>query len=255
MTLPLDAVRAAVAREWGRFRELLDADGENWSTPTRLAGWLVGDLVRHAVWGVSMEADALRRRRTGSGGRADGRTVGEGVDPEAVLGELDAARGELGGELDRLTDEDLPSTAPLPYGDVPVAVFSQILVMEAGVHGSDLAAAVGEPDDLPPDVVQATTLCLRLFLPVIAASAAEHPVPGTTIGLRGETVELGFRYDTGGWEALPASKASEADATVTGDDSTVLLLALGRVPDTDTRLSISGDEGIARRLKLWLPGP
>ncbi len=256
MSLPLDSVRSAVGREWGRFRELLASGGESkWLAPTRLEGWAVRDLAAHAVWGVSMEADALRHRRTGSDGRADGRTVPDDAPPDAVRHELDSACRQLGEELDRLTDDDLPSTAPLPYGDVPVGVFSQIAVMEAGVHTSDLAAAVGQDDDLAPDVVRATALFLRLFLPAVAASASERPAPGTTIGLRGETVDLRFRYEEGGWEALPESIPSDPDATITADDSAVLLFALGRIPDTDARLAMSGDEATARRLKLWMPGP
>ncbi len=256
MSLPLNSVRVAVDREWRRFRELLGSDGaEEWSAPTRLPGWAVGDLAVHAVWGVSMEADALCRRRTATEGRADGRTVPDGAPRETVLAEVDAAGLDLAEELDRLTDEDLPSSAPLPYGDVPVAVFSQILVMEAGVHTSDLAAAVGKADALASDVVQATALTLRLFLPVTAASATERPAPGTTAGLRGETVDVRFRYDGERWEGLPAEDPSEADATITADDSTVLLFALGRIPDSDVRLSFSGDEAAARRLKVWMPGP
>lgn len=256
MNLPLDSVRAAADREWRRFRELLSSYGEDhWSAPTRLAGWAVRDLAAHAVCGVSMEADALRRRRTATAGRAEGRTVPNGAPREAVLGELDLACRELGEEVHRLTDDDLSSTVPLPYGEIPVVVFSQILVMEAGVHTSDLAAALGQADDLGPDVVQATELSLRLFLPMVAASASERPVPGTTIGLRGETVDLRFRYEAGGWEAVSPSAASDTVATITADDSTVLLFALGRTPASDVRLSISGDEATARSFKLWMPGP
>lgn len=256
MNLPLDSVRSAVDREWRRFRQLLASDGEErWSAPTRLTGWTVRDLAAHAVWGVSMEADALRRRRTATAGRAEGRAVPDGAPREAVLEELQAACRELAEEVRRLTDDDLPSTAPLAYGDIPVAVFSQILVMEAGVHTSDLAAALGQTDDLGPDVVQGTVLSLRLFLPVIAASASERPVPGTTIGLRGETVDLRFGYEEGGWAALPPSGSAGTDATITADDSSVLLFALGRIPVGDARLSVSGDETTARSFKLWMPGP
>ena len=253
MTVPLDSVRVAVTREWGRFRELLAS--ANWSTETRLPGWTVSDLATHAVWGVSMEADALHRRRTGSGGRADGRTVPAGAGREVILAELDRAVGELHEELGRLTDDDLPSTAPLPYGDVPVAVFSQIVVMEAGIHTSDLAAAAGAPDDLAPDVVAATALTLSIFLPILASSAEERPVAASAVGLRGDSMTLGFRYNGAGWEALPEPTAAGTGATITGDDSTVLLFALGRTSHTDARLSISGDQAAGRRFKLWLPGP
>ena len=251
MTLHLDAVRGAVDREWERFRRLLGT--VDWSAPTRLPGWDVGDLAVHAVWGVSMEADALHRRRTGRDGRAGGRTVPAGPGPDKVGDELAAACAELRAELDRLTDDDLESTVPLPYGDVPVVLFSRILVMEAGVHTSDLAAAAGHTDELWPDVAAATATTLRLFLPILAASATERPVAGTAVALCGETVDLVFRYVGDGWEAT--SGPAPAGATVTGDDSTVLLFALGRLPAADPRLSISGARDSARRFKRWLPGP
>jgi uncharacterized protein (TIGR03083 family) len=251
VSLPLDAVRAAVRREWGRCCELL-ASGD-WAAATRLPGWTVGDLAIHAVWGVSMEADALRRRRTGTGGRADGRTIPAGSDRQTILAELDGALGELRQELDQLTDDDLASTAPLPYGDVPLAVFSQILVMEAGVHTSDLAEATGAPDDLAPDVASATAVTLSIFLPILAGAAEERPVAGTTISIRGGSVHLAFRCQADGWESLP--EAAETDATISADDSTVLLFALGRIPPTDARLTITGDQAAGRRFKRWLPGP
>ena len=253
MTLPLDSVRIAVPREWVRFRELLTLG--DWEVATRLPGWSVGDLATHAVWGVSMEADALRRRRTASDGRADGRTVHEGADRQTVLAELDGGLGALGQELDRLTDDDLPTTAPLPYGDVPLAVFTQIVVMEAGIHTSDLAAAVGGADDLAPDVAAATAATLTIFLPILAGAADERPAPDTTISLRGDSVDLGFRYHGDAWEALPEPSTFDPDATITADDSTMLLFALGRIPDADVRLSISGDQAAARQFKLWMPGP
>jgi uncharacterized protein (TIGR03083 family) len=253
VSVPLDAVRVAVRREWARFRHLLASS--DWTVPTRLPGWTIGDLATHAVWGVSMEADALHRRRAAGGGRADGRTIPAGSDRETILAELDAALGELGRELDQLTEDDLTSTAPLPYGDVPVVVFSQILVMEAGVHTSDLAAAVGSPDDLAPDVASATGITLGIFLPILAGSAEERPAAGTTIGVRGESVHLAFRCHGDGWESLPEPAAIETDATISADDSTVLLFILGRIPDTDVRLVISGDQAAGRRFKRWLPGP
>lgn len=256
MSLPLDAVSEAVPREWARFRSLVSStDGSTWSAPTRLAGWTVRDLAAHAVWGISMEADALRRRRTEAAGRAEGRTVGEEAGPQAILDELDGARHVLAAEVAELTEGDLETLAPLPYGDVPVGLFSQILVMEAGIHTSDLAAALGQDDALAPDVVVATEVFVRTFLPVVAGSASDTPASDLAVSLRGPTVALTFRHRDGSWHVPDPGEPVDPAVTVHGDDSTVLLFALGRVPDTHPGLTFSGDRGLASRIKAWLPGP
>lgn len=256
MTLPLDAVRAAVTREWARFVDLASsASEEDWASPTRLDGWTVRDVVTHAVWGVSMEADGLRRRRQGEGGRADGRAPRPAAGRDELLADLDGAREQLLSEVAALREADLESPVPLPYGDVPVALFSQILVMEAGVHTSDLAAALGDESSLAEDVSRATEVFLQVFLALGAGSAAEAPEAGTSIELRGPEVALGFRYDDGRWEASRPPGPPSPGATLESDDSTILLFALGRVRPTDPRLSVSGDPGLIDHFKTWLPGP
>ena len=255
MTLPLAAVAEAVPREWSRFRSLLSsADGATWSGPTRLAGWTVRDLAVHAVWGVSMEADALRRRRTAAAGRAEGRTVDEDDDPEEILAALDEARHDLTSEVAALAGEDLDSVVPLPYFDVPLGPFSQILVMEAGTHTDDLAAALGHSAGLAADVVVATEAYVRAFL-TLGASTEELPASDVILALRGPSVDLTFVHRDGRWEVADPDGPARAGATVEADDSTVLLFALGRVPVTDPRLSFSGDRMLATRFKTWLPGP
>lgn len=51
----------------------------------------------------------------------------------------------------------------------------------------------------------------------------------------------------------PDAEVSPA-VTVERDDSSVLLFALGRIPESDP-LSFSGDQALAGRVKAWLPGP
>lgn len=254
--LHLDHVRAAVTREWDSFRQLLPSvDGQHWAAPTRLGEWTVHDLAAHAVWGISMEADALRRRGTTTGERAGASGPDPASGPDVVRAQLDAARDELVGELAGLTEGDLDVLVPLPYGDVPIAMFSQILVMEAGVHTNDLAAAVGRDEGLRADVVASTEGVLRVFLPVLAASAPEAPEAEVTVALRGPSVALSFRHRDGQWAAPEPADRSEAALTVAGDDSSVLLFALGRIGPDDRRLTLSGDTTLAGRFKSWLPGP
>lgn len=258
MSLAFEAVRASVERDWRRFLSLLTplTEDDGWTAPTRLRGWSVRDLAVHSVWGVSMEADALHRWRTSAGGRADGRRVDASANGEGVVNELDAAVRALVSELEAAAAEGGPEApAPLPYGDVPVPMFLDILVMEAGVHASDLADALGFDDGLPDDVVAASAAFLNTFLPLLASRATEPPPGPTTLALQGTTVRLAFHYDGEAWRPADDAATGPAAATVAGDDSTVLLYALGRVPVDDPGLTVTGDPAAASLFKSWVPGP
>jgi uncharacterized protein (TIGR03083 family) len=248
-----------VAREWRRFIRLLPAasDSKGWQARTRCESWGVADLAVHAVWGVSMEADALHRARRGVTAPAEGRTIDAAtVSPEDILAELRAALRALLDELAAVADRDGDRIVPLPYGQLPLALFLPILVMEAGIHTDDLAAAVrpaGVDAPLPDDVVVAGTAFLATFLPVLAAAASETPPAGTVVALRGATVDLRLSFGDGGWSTDTIDDASgviEAD-----DDSTVVRFALGRLRADDPRLAVSGFPGLEHAFKRWFPGP
>lgn len=255
--LAVAEVRAAVAREWGRFIATLpaSADTAGWRARTRCQDWTVADLAAHTVWGASMEADALRRARLGLTEPAEGRTIdAAAVAPEVIVAELYAARQALVEELAVLGDHDGDRIVPLPYGQLPLAVFLPILVMEAGIHTDDLAAAVRLSDDpLPDDVVVAGTAFLATFLPLLAATAQETPAPGTVVALRGATVDLRLSFGDRGWST---ETVSDATALIESeDDSTIVRFALGRLAPGDPRLAVSGFPGLGHAFKRWFPGP
>jgi uncharacterized protein (TIGR03083 family) len=251
-------VRTAVAREWRQFIGFLPApsDSEGWQATTRCQGWSVADLAAHAVWGASLEADALHRARRGVTAPAEGRTIdAAAVSPEVIVAELRAAHRALLAELAAVDDRDGDRIVPLPYGQLPLTLFLPILVMEAGIHTDDLAAAVhpagGAP--LPDDVVLASTAFLATFLPVLAAAAEDTPAAGTVVALRGPTVDLRLSFGDGGWSTETIDDATgviEAD-----DDSTVVRFALGRLRADDPRLAVSGFPGLGHAFKRWFPGP
>ena len=256
--LALGGAREAVEREWNRFLAALPSPQTGtaaWSGPTGCAGWTVADLAAHAVWGASMEADALRRYRLGRPGPAEGETVEVAAGPAVIAVRLVAAVDDLMAELGKLTDGDAGGSAPLPYGDVPLVLFWQILVMEAGVHAGDLIAGAGPAPTLAPDVVTATTAVLGAFLPVLGAGGTEAPPEGTVVALRGPSVDLRFRRTGGGWEAAPGAGGPEAVAITSTKDSAVLLHALGRLPADDPRLTLTGSPELAGAFKRWFPGP
>ncbi|GGC17541.1 maleylpyruvate isomerase family mycothiol-dependent enzyme [Cellulomonas carbonis] len=242
--------RRLVAGSWQRFAGLLDAGGADLSAPTRLPGWSVGDLVAHTAWGTSMEAEALELAVR----RSPGRAAGTPPDPADLRGSWEAGRARLVAALDELAAldaADLPAALPMPYGDVPLTLALHTFVMEAAVHTSDLAHALGQPGGLDDGAVPSTAEFLTSFWDVLAAGATEHAPAGSTLRLRGTSVDVARTYDGGAWAVAPPG--STADVMVTGDDGTVLLFALGRVP-LDA-LDVAGDRQLAARFKQLVPGP
>jgi uncharacterized protein (TIGR03083 family) len=252
MTLNVEEARDSIAREWATFADrLARAHEQAWSAQTRLAGWTVADLVVHAVWGVTMEADALRRARLDLPGRADGRTVSPDEDRAVLTENVRQARAELVDELAQLDGQDLSSTAPMPHGDVPIGVLLDVFAMEAGIHGSDLAAALGDEQPLSPTVVRATETFLLGFLPMLA-QASPPPAGADSFALTGDTVRI-----TGHWreQGLVVDETNRPALTIEGDDTAVLLFALGRAQADDARLRHHGDRDLAVNFKSYVPGP
>jgi uncharacterized protein (TIGR03083 family) len=253
MRLTVLETRDCLDREWSRFLDHLQTAGEQgWRRPTRCAGWTVADLAAHALWGTTMEADALRRVRDGGPGHATGRVVDASTDRRAVLAELRQAHADLVTEVGRLAGTDLTLSAPMPYGDVPVDVLLDVYAMEAGIHGSDLADAVGEAPALSLTVARATESFLHMFLPVLAQPAPNPPSGSDSFLLAGDRVRIGGRWAAG---ALVLEPPDVPAVTVEGDDTAVLLFAMGRVPASHPRLRVDGDQHLAGDLKTYLPGP
>ena len=246
-------VQRVVRRAWDRYVTVLDSLAPcDWDRPTELAGWAVRDLVAHTVWGVSMQADALRRWRTKADGPGAGRTVDPSSEPATLLDAQVAACAELAHALDHLAGPDVvhgdQRPVPMPYGELPVDLVLQILAMEAAVHDRDLQAVVGDPDPLGPHAVSATAVVLAAFLPVLASTSGKAPAAGTAVVLRSPTLELGLRHDGSSWSVGPAAASAEV---ISGDDSSLVLFALGRAPAR----AVSGSARARADFKAWFPGP
>ena len=255
-----DEVGAVLEREWGSVTRLLAAlEPARWRTATRCAGWDVADLARHTVWGVSMEADALRRMAAGDQGPADGITLPDDSTPDVLLDALRDAVDDLCRRVRSLPDVSGDALVPMPYGPVPLPAVLDVFVFEAAVHASDFADAVGEDRPLAADVVAPVVAVLDGFLPMMAsATTAELPV-GCSFALVGSTVRLRGHWDEGTGLVMggddPAADGSEPTMTVRGDDSSVLLFALGRLPADHPSLDVRGSARLAREFKQIVPGP
>jgi hypothetical protein len=151
--------------------------------------------------------------------------------------------------------EPVTGGVPMPYGELPTALALSVFVMEAAMHGSDLADAVPTPgregDALPPEARPSCAAVFQAFWPVLAAAASSRPAPGTTIRRTGATVRLESSFDGTAWG--PGS--GEPSVVVEGGDDAVLLYAYGRLPFEKADLTVTGDGDLAVRFKELVPGP
>jgi uncharacterized protein (TIGR03083 family) len=252
--LDLAAVRQAILRDWDVVVERLESASNNdWNRPVRCVGWKVRDLAAHIAWGQSMEANALYLMRHGSSDPPSGWKPDADSDTSIILDAIKSSKDKLYHELQALTPELLDGLCPLPYGSYPAAFALQIFTMEAGVHRNDLIWALGDKEPLSADVINATTTVLSVALPFLAQAATEQPAEGTSYKLLGSSVMIDIAYKESAWQIGIGDR--EATCKISGDDSTVILFALGRIPANYQSLTITGDRALAEKFKTYFPGP
>lgn len=243
--------RAAIDGEIARSLELLGGIPD-WSTPTRLAGWSVADLAGHMAWGQALQADAWRKLAAGDSSTTAGAPELSTTDPTAVTAALAAANAELGEALAAVSDDDVAAgVCAMPYGTLPAGFVLLLATMEAGVHRSDLAAAVGEDDGLTDATVAAATAVLGGALPMLGAGGDGTAPEGTSVALQAPGIELVAVRQAEGWAV--AAPEGPPTTTISGSASDVVLFALGRRPAS--ALQVDGDPVGAERFKAWFPGP
>ncbi len=147
MALPRTQVSDGLIEELARFEALIrPLSAEEWGTPSRCAGWTVGDLARHVVGSM---ADVV-------GGRLDGLGTPE-VTAREVTERAGRSAGELADEcaevvkgaaglLPLFDDDAWAATAPGGYeGTLGDGV--EALWYDAWMHGDDIRAALGRPTE------------------------------------------------------------------------------------------------------------
>jgi uncharacterized protein (TIGR03086 family) len=142
---------------------------EELALPTPCSGWTVRDLLAHLVGGQFLFAQLLRGEEPAPG--ADPL----GADPSAAYAGsaralLDAFRSP--GALER--------AVTVPIGTVPGVVALHLRLVEALVHGWDLARATGRPLHHPAALVEQALTFTRNALgevPAGRAFAPPQPVP------------------------------------------------------------------------------
>jgi uncharacterized protein (TIGR03086 family) len=165
--LPAVATVDQLDSVYATMQPLVAAIGsDQWSAPTPCGDWDVRALLAHVVGGNRVFAAALRgvpieeaRKALADPLGAD--PVGAYADSAAAL----AAAFRAPGALER------PVT--IPFGTVPGAVALHLRIVEALVHGWDLARATGRTVAYPDDVVEQELAFTREFLPRVPPD--RHP--------------------------------------------------------------------------------
>ena len=150
MTLPREEVIAGTNEEYARFEELIRSiPDEQWQTPTRCEGWTVADVAAH-VTGTLVEITQGRLS-----GLAEPATLQRLVDERKGRTRLEIAdelqhAAKLGRDITDTID-DAAWAAPAA-GDLGLTMGEGVetLRYDAWVHGHDIPAAVGLPEERGP---------------------------------------------------------------------------------------------------------
>lgn len=146
---------------------------DQWQRPTPCSDWTVHDLVNHVVgedlWSVPLVQGSTIEE---VGDRFDGDLLGS--DPVAAAGE--AADASVTAVLPRIADG---GTVHLSYGDEQLEEYLRQLIADHVVHGWDLAAAVGGPTTLDPEIVSVVAGWYADREELYRASGVVGPRPGS----------------------------------------------------------------------------
>jgi uncharacterized protein (TIGR03083 family) len=134
-----------MAQQYQVFGELLSTiSPEEWTRPTRCAGWTVADVAAHVSGQL---ADVVNGRYDGLGSpEVTERQVQErrGRTPSDLVDEL-VASGKTGSDITAAVD-DAAWDGPAPGGLAGTLGFGvEALFYDAFVHGDDIRAALGRP--------------------------------------------------------------------------------------------------------------
>lgn len=274
------ATRLAAVAELQRLGELVEGLSEAaWSTPSAAEGWTIGDVVAHmnlALAAYVRVLDAALAGKTSKGMWKAFGSVSKAMAPiaspafnainSAIPKVMDRALsanvlkaqfedGERGvrERLERVGDDDY--TRPVYYmgGPWPLSFFLAAMTNEFAVHRWDMASRL-EPD-AHLDVEA------RAVLPWFYWSASSwmlRPPSGTTgtVQARLRDPDLSMWWTMAGTPAQGTGETPLADATITGEAGTFILLLAGRLKaDTalaNTSLAIEGNDPLARTfLRSW----
>lgn len=147
MALSRTEVTTGLLEELARFKGVVSSlTPSEWATPSRCAGWTVGDVAAHVIGGM---ADVAAFRLAGLGTpEVTARQVAErhGRSPAELADELGATIKATTDLLAAFNDEAWELQAPGGF-DMTLGEGVEALWHDAWLHGDDILAAVGRPSD------------------------------------------------------------------------------------------------------------
>jgi uncharacterized protein (TIGR03083 family) len=176
MTLARDVVSDGLTTELGRMEALIRSlTIEQWDTPSRCAGWTVGDVARHSVGSV---ADATSGRLEGLGTpEATQREVDEraGRTPAQLADECAEVAHAAAGMLTMFDDEAWE--APVGSGIAGTIGFGvEALWFDTYMHADDMRSSLGHAPDLGSGAIAGSVSHVEAHLAEIGWN---EPLPAT----------------------------------------------------------------------------
>ena len=254
----IEVSKAGSARLEQRLRAL---SAEDLNRPSACDRWAVGDVVAHLVFVVQFQKNMIARGLQGDDsapegarrpGAAEVRIAQGAIRLREKLGEglLDAfdEKYREGFELmDSLVPDDYAKSCWHPWGPMTVADFVDLVVNELAIHAWDALSP------LDPDYHMS-----QESLPAALAIGSK------TMARMASTGPARFRFELSDGNEVPdlvvgGDAAPETpSATLRCDGEALVLISCGRLGLEDAmssgRLSVSGDEGLARELGRGLTG-
>src|SRR5690349_3064698 len=239
MPADMNALAADLAAESAVTRALVAGlDEAGWDTPTRAAGWDIGDQISHLAY---FDEVTVKSATDPAGFTADLAAAGNTVDPDTiaagfrnltgaqVLAWFDTARGDL-----LNTFKNLDPKARLPWFGPAMSAASSLTarIMETWAHTQDIADALG--------VTREPTGRLRHVAHIgVGARAFSYAVHGKSVPPAEIRVEL-TGPDGTVWTWGPAG----AENRVSGPALDFCLLVTQRRHRNDLGLDIEGPAAI-----------
>lgn len=163
---------------------LVQVRDDQWSTPTGNEGWTVRALVDHVVGGNRMAVAILQ-----GGSKADGLAqFARSADDVDVVAAFDESRQELAEAF--AAPGAMERTVAHPAMDMPADQLLGFRLTEYGLHGWDLARAIGVDDAIDHDVL---TSLLALLEPMAEILPVTGMFGSGTSGELGDDASLQHR--------------------------------------------------------------
>lgn len=268
-------VRTAALAELDRLQSFVQGVAiADWSKPSAVSGWTIGDVVAHlnlamGAYGRLLEA-VLEGKGSGNVWKALGRAsktvstvagstfhavnsalprvIDRALAPEVIQAQFAASSRTLRARLERIESNDY--TRPVYWfgGPWPLSFFLAMVVNELAVHGWDMASRFDSQAHLGEEA--------RLVLPWFYWSGTPLMLQGAKqltgtvqVSLSDPMAEMWWSF-SGSERKQGVGQAARADATITGISGTFVLALAGRILLQDalrtTSLQISGKDELAR---------